>query len=470
MQRQVFQSLSEADNSFLATTIARSGLSVWPWIVSDAHSQFDAQYGPGGANSCSLACLRFAQLVLHKAHTDLSHASADVGRFLTSVLGRDFFGEVLAICGQNPGGQAYPIEVAFRSGVSNDWAQGLSPLLYGTPKVYSPAHIAELAAALEETNLNAALTLTSGFHHRVCVYIPHRVPLFLVFDSAQRFGRGASTVVHTSRAAATTHLIAICDPGAGSSPELSGDFFVSRATMDSDAHRHRVHTAVIVLALRLGAQRAFSETEASLAASATPSAGSAPGALGTPSTVRGDRSAEIAVQDHEETDFELACRLHCATNPPDAAPASVVNAMLRPRAEPERRAPAPRGRDNTIAKSPRDREVQIERDTVFAWDEQQREFNTAVGRHPPAPRASTSPYIPRQHIYPTPPHSTPRSLRRPSNHDAELRARTELATHAQREQLYILNHERSRGRLDRYAEAGLEKPWVNSTRYYAGTV
>ncbi|KAJ7699022.1 hypothetical protein B0H17DRAFT_1196609 [Mycena rosella] len=210
-----WQSPSEANNSAFASTVAHSGLPVWPWIPSDSRSQFDEQYAPRGANSCSFACLRFAQLVFHKANKNLTKANPDRGRFLSNILKPGFFaspGRLRSGSRLNGPSIEEALEEAFRH-VDLNWARSLIPLLHGTHRPFSPARMAELTAALEEIGLSAALILTCATHHRVYVHIPLPVPLFLVFDSARLFGSWASIVVHTSHAATTAHLTAMCGPG-----------------------------------------------------------------------------------------------------------------------------------------------------------------------------------------------------------------------------------------------------------------
>ncbi|KAJ7091559.1 hypothetical protein B0H15DRAFT_836633 [Mycena belliarum] len=246
MAGQVLWSHSEVDNGRFAGRLAQSqhGLHICSWIVSDSRSQFD--YGFRGMNACSIACLQFARHALRSAHS--YRTAPDTGSFLSEILTRGFFRRVLAICAEGPESGPYAIDTAYET---FDFAQELIPLLYGAPRPASRTYISGLIAALKETGLRTALTITSANHHRACVYVPpgdpRLVPLYLIFDSAQSCGRGASIAVHTSSAAAAAYLIGLYVPGA----TLSGDFFVFQA----DSSVRRARTAARVLDLRFGAAR-----------------------------------------------------------------------------------------------------------------------------------------------------------------------------------------------------------------------
>jgi hypothetical protein len=99
-------------------------------------------------------------------------------------------------------------------------------------------------SGLEETGLPAGLTMIIEDHTRACVYIPHdRGRVFLVFDSMQTFGAGASMVVHPSRASAVAHLAAAGSP----SQRMQAAFFVAARTRRRDVRR-----AAVVLGLKFG--------------------------------------------------------------------------------------------------------------------------------------------------------------------------------------------------------------------------
>ncbi|KAJ7509857.1 hypothetical protein B0H11DRAFT_2216727 [Mycena galericulata] len=439
MQAQVFRSCSEADNGVFASTVVHSGIPLWSWVITHPDSQFET---PEGTNACSVASLQFAKLVLLRASHDLSRIDADA--FLAEILRRDFFDEVLAICARGPE-NFLSIEEAFSDARYQPRFLSLSPLLYGSPNrsVPTQVQVAELLAGLEEVRLPSALTLTSGGHIRVCVYIPFRpVPLFLVFDSAMRFGRGASVVVHTARASATAHLAAMCAPNAVEAEDsplrpLSGDFFILNTTDPRSAKR-----AAMVLDLRFGAERVARD----LARATAPSA--------------------------------------------DASPAAVLEARQTAHSQrrPLRDMPRNPGREgvhfglntpSTAVDTPPARHSPTQMDG---------NFDDSVLSNPasvPRPPVRASMYVAPQasRAYPTPPESTPRSytplpLPRPctgtarDDSEAQLRRaqRHKLRERLQREQLGVLADLEAQGVLDRYAEAGLQRPWMNSTLFYAGVV
>ncbi|KAJ7017703.1 hypothetical protein C8F04DRAFT_425543 [Mycena alexandri] len=263
MRGQVFQTRSEDDNESFAREVARNGLSTWPWIIGHPGSQFDH----GGPIACAFTSLQFAQMVFSYTESALRTGDAnDVGGLLLVELTRSlFFEEVLDIC------ELPEIRAATRMHDAQEAFALLpadflliTPLLAGSATIFSPAIIGESIFALEETRLRCALIVTYANHVFSCVYIPLRVPLFLVFDSARRFRHGASIVVHTSRTAATAHITAMCNPGAA--PLINFDFFVSNQT--AALEWHDATTAAVMLDLRFAEWRGMRETQHDLARTA----------------------------------------------------------------------------------------------------------------------------------------------------------------------------------------------------------
>ncbi|KAJ7504147.1 hypothetical protein B0H11DRAFT_2221594 [Mycena galericulata] len=448
MQAQVFRSCSEADNSVFTSTVVHSGIPLWSWVITHPDSQFEI---PEGTNACSVASLQFAKLVLLRASHDLSRI--DAGAFLAEILRRDFFDEVLAICARGPE-NFLSIEEAFSDARYQPRFLSLSPLLYGSPNrsVPTQVQVAELLAGLEEIQLPSALTLTSGGHIRVCVYIPFRpVPLFLVFDSAMRFGRGASVVVHTTRASATAHLATMCAPNAVEAEDsllrpLSGDFFILRTT-----DLHTAKRAAMVLDLRFGAERVARD----LARATAPSPDASPAAV--PEARQTAHSQRRPLRDITRNHFTGREGVHLGLNTPSTA-------VDNPPARHSPRIGAPRPMDGTSDGSVLSNPASVPRPPVRA--------SMYV-----APQASRA--------YPTPPESTPRSYTPlplpilhpytgtgPNDLEAQLRRaqRHKLRERLQREQLGVLADLEAQGVLDRYAEAELQRPWMNSTLFYAGVV
>ncbi|KAJ7016433.1 hypothetical protein C8F04DRAFT_1161847 [Mycena alexandri] len=261
MRGQVFQTRSEDDNESFAREVARNGLSTWPWIIGHPGSQFDH----GGPIACAFTSLQFAQMVFSYTESALRTGDAnDVGGLLLVELTRSlFFEEVLDIC------ELPEIRAATRMHDAQEAFALLpadflliTPLLAGSATIFSPAIIGE--SILCKHAYRCALIVTYANHVFSCVYIPLRVPLFLVFDSARRFRHGASIVVHTSRTAATAHITAMCNPGAA--PLINFDFFVSNQT--AALEWHDATTAAVMLDLRFAEWRGMRETQHDLARTA----------------------------------------------------------------------------------------------------------------------------------------------------------------------------------------------------------
>ncbi|KAJ7735661.1 hypothetical protein DFH07DRAFT_967126 [Mycena maculata] len=429
MQGQVFWSLSESDNGVFASTVAHSGLPLWSWIISDADSQSEWNQGQF---ACSLASLQFAKLVLLKIGHDPRSEAA--GTFLAEIR-REFFNEVLNICEQGPD-TLLSVEEAYLAPQYHPRFRDLTPLLHGAPNdtVHRTLQVPELIIGLEETQLPSALTLTTGGHIRVCVYAPfHPVPLFLVFDSAARFGRGASVVVHTSRPAATAHLAAMCTPNdtePADSPlrALSGDFFVLRATADAEAHK--VRTAAMALDLRFGVERVARDV--ARAARRAGTATSAPDAIRTPTTLPAVRAtAQHQRRGADDTPRGAARSVHFVSSLPPATSAHLAGHSPSSSAH------------STL--------------------------NTPARSTPPLPSAAPAPVYASWPAYPTPPDcASPLPSLHAMHHAAYLRLQAEQQE--RRAQGDTLGSRGVAGGLDLWADAGLQRPRSDATRHYAGVV
>ncbi|KAJ6581870.1 hypothetical protein B0H19DRAFT_1252032 [Mycena capillaripes] len=252
MYGQVFQNLSTSiNNTYFADEVECNGLPVWPWIISHDSSQGEA----GRPLACTFLCLQFAKLVLGSRELQVealcrTGRDVNVGQALAGFLQPRFFNEVLGIC-TRLGAPAHDVQDAQGAFQHLQLAPVLTPLLYGTHCAFSPRRVEAFIDCV--TGLPSAMTLTYARHTRACVYVPHRTPLFLVFDSVQTFGQGASIVVHASHASAAAQITAFCPQGA--SGEIEANFFV--ATDTAVNHKHRARLASMELHLRFGDGRSF---------------------------------------------------------------------------------------------------------------------------------------------------------------------------------------------------------------------
>ncbi|KAJ6514883.1 hypothetical protein C8R47DRAFT_1063662 [Mycena vitilis] len=454
---QVFLSSSNSiHNGAFARRAVLDGLLGWPWIVSHPRDQGHVD----GPLACPFICIQFAASVLGRP--DLQGARGDVnvdlGEALAGFLQYEFFEWVLGVCDRldvRARQNIHDTEEAFRYLRPGD----LTPLLYGTDMENSASQIPDIIAALEKTGLPCAVVIMFAGHARACVHLPsygHRTPLFLVFDSAPRFGQGATIGVHVSHQSAAAQLAFMCPPRPGAQDNnIRADFFVATRTVVGQRHKARV--AAMMLGSKFGDALVFRRVVRQAAAAAVEDPG------------RGQRV--------------------------EAAETCVPPRMVRPQAHRDRdnigagvdaRIPETRGATGdqaALLTRLEDMEQQLQRlqnnPPPLPRNEPMPRPRTEARRRPDTPHAAHTapqPVTPNQaqvHV------SVP--LRRPQAHSAYPTPDTTpegppahpLARGIQREQhqrdlLASENLMDAEGLYDRYADTAVVRPRANSTRSFHG--
>ncbi|KAJ7087704.1 hypothetical protein C8R43DRAFT_1142299 [Mycena crocata] len=416
MQGQAYHSRSEADNSLFASVVTQSGL-LWPWIISDRWSQFEVG---SGDTACAFTSLKFIQLVLGVFLPQ--HRPAEV---LQWIVRAESIATVLNVChrlSREDAGRMHTVDQAFEDKRFH-FQRDLIQLVSGNtdPTLPVSTQVAEIVRALEDTHLPSAAALTSGGHVRACVHIPHSpdtTPLFLIFDSARLFGRGASIVVHTSAASAGAHLTSMY-PAANTTIGL--EFFVGHGT--AAAAPAHVHAAATVLDLRFGGMREIANSNRS------------------------------------------SCRpLEDSPNPPLYHDADEKLAQQMQAEEWSTGSAAEYLSDAEYSWQEQVKEMELEQHPTRSFRDVR--SNPKLKSAPPpttVPTHSSSAY--RYHTN-SPPASTPgthvRRLPTIGSHYTQRTAAAQLRENAQYEQLLILADLDAQGHLDRWADVGLERPLMDA--------
>ncbi|KAJ7656316.1 hypothetical protein DFH06DRAFT_1132270 [Mycena polygramma] len=466
---QVFQSSSDSrHNAPFARRAVLDGPLGWPWIVSHPRHQGHA----GGPLACPFICIHFATLVLGSVDLQVARGdvNVDLGEALAGFLRYGFFERVLGVCDRldvRARQNIHDTEEAFRYLQPGD----LTPLLYGTDMENSASQIPDIIAALERTGLPCAVVIMFAGHARACIHLPsygHRTPLFLVFDSAQRFGQGASIVVHVSHQSAAAQLASMCPPRPGAQDNnIRADFFVATRTVVGQRHKARV--AAMMLDSRFGDGVVFRELARQAAAAAVEDPGPGQCAEAAEICVPPHRVRPQAHQDRDNVGAGVGARIRETRGATEGEAALLARLdymeqqlqLYREEVEELRRL-----RDNPPS-APRNEAMSR------PWTEPRRRPDTPYAAHTaPQPVTPTQAQVhvsaplrrPQAHsTYPTPDTT-------PEGPPAHSLARGTQGEQHQRNLLASENFMDAEGIWDRYADTAVVRPRANSTRSFQGSI